>query len=248
MKRSRHPARLRGSLGALGALGLIAVFGNLLSGVLLGQGSLAFAWTDGTRGTLAVAGLVLAVGFGVGMVAGAASALGPPLADALLSRAMEIAGALPSVVVVVIVQALRPAPELIAVGAVLAALRGLATAKGVRAELLQLQAEDFVMAARALGTTRARLFRKHLFPHVAGPSLASASLSAAAVVGLDAALSLAGFGTTSRTWGSLLAEAAAQSAPAIALGPLIGVATTVASLLSIADAIEDRWSVGQSYV
>jgi peptide/nickel transport system permease protein len=245
--RAGHPL-LVPALWVLGVLTVTAAVGAPSLRALAGPSSTLALWMDGERSTVLSAAVVLVVGLGVGTVAGAAAALGPPSADALLSQMMEIAGALPSVVVVVVLRALHPVPGLVAVAAVVAALRGLATAKVVRADLMQLTNEDFVLSARALGSGRVRLFRRHLLPHVAGPALSGAVLSAAAVVGLDAALSLLGLETTDSGWGTMLAEAARTATPALALGPVIGVAALVLSLHVVADALEDRWSVGRRFV
>jgi peptide/nickel transport system permease protein len=238
-----------GSVAVLALLAFVAAFGNELAELAFGRGSAVLAWTNGARGTLATAAVVMSAALVGGTLVGACAALGPPLADTLLSRAMEIAGALPSVIAVVVVRALAPVPELVAIGAVLAVLRCLGTAKVVHARIMALMGEDFVLSARAAGSGRVRLFRKHLFPHLAGPALATATLAAAAVIGLDAALSFLGLGPAGRaSWGALLAEAIERPAPLLGLGPVVGGVAAVAALLVIADAIEARWSVGRRFV
>jgi peptide/nickel transport system permease protein len=239
---------LAGSLGVLATLALVAAFGNGLAGLAFGRGGAVAEWADGARGTLAAAAAVLTVAFLAGTLLGGIAALGPPLADTVLSRTMEISGALPSLVAVVVVRALAPVPELVAIGAVLAVLRTLGTAKVVRAGILSLVAEDFVLSARAAGSGRVRLFRKHLFPHLAGPALASAALAAATVIGLDAALSFLGLGTGGGSWGALLAEALERPAPLLGVGAALGAFSAVASLLVLADSIEARWMVGRRFV
>jgi peptide/nickel transport system permease protein len=248
MSRGVHHPLLVPAVSVLGLLVATALVGTPLVLALGTAGSSLLEWTNGARGTVLCATVVLVVGLGVGTFAGAAAALGPPGVDALLSQVMEIAGALPSVVVVVVLRALRPAPDLVAIAAVLALLRGLVTAKVVRADLMRLLSEDFVLAARALGSGRFRLFRRHLLPHVVGPALSGAVFSAAAVVGLDAALSLVGLEGSSSGWGALLARAAETSTPTIAFGPVLGVAAIVLCLHVVADALEDRWSVGRRFV
>src|SRR6185312_15964856 len=98
---------------------------------------------------------------------------------------------LPSVIVAVVVRSLGPSNFAVFV-IVLGALRALSTARAIRSAVLGLEAEEFVLAARAVGSGPVRLFRRHLFPHVVGQALSSAALSGAAVVALDAALSFLG--------------------------------------------------------
>ena len=239
---------LHASIIVLGALGVLALAGAPLSAAALGRDSLLFAWTDGARSTLAAASIVMVVAFVAGILAGTSAALGPSFADTSLAFSMEIAGALPSFAAVLVVRAISPTSELMAVAVVLAVLRGLATGKVVRAELRRLEAAEFVLSARALGSSKARLFRRHLFPHVAGPVLADAAHAAAAVVALDTALSLAGLGTGERTWGSLFARAVESASVGVALVPALGLGATIAALLVVAQALENGWRVGRRFV
>jgi len=135
-----------------------------------------------------------------------------------------------------------------AIAVVLAILRGLSTAKVVRAEILTLEASEFVLSARALGSTKTRLVRRHLLPHVAGPSLADAAHAAAAVVALDTALALAGLGTGERTWGTLFAGAVDDASVSAALVPALAVAVTIAALSVVARALENGWRVGRTFL
>jgi ABC-type dipeptide/oligopeptide/nickel transport system permease subunit len=248
MTRALEHRLLRASVLVLALLGALAIAGAPLAGVVLGRSSLVFAWTDGARSTLAAASIVMVLAFLCGIVAGALSALGPSLLDALLSRTMEVAGALPSFAAVIVVRALFPVAHLMAVAIVLALLRGLVTAKAVRAEILQLEASEFVLSARALGSSKGRIVRRHLVPHVAGPSLADAAHAAAAVVALDTALALAGLGIGERTWGTLFARAIDGGAVGAAVLPALAVALTVAALSVVARALENGWRVGRTFL
>ena len=248
MRRPPDHWLLRASLFALAVLGVVALLGAPLTGALFSRSSLLFVWTDGARATLAAASIVMVVAFTGGVAGGAGAALGPWFIDALLARAVEVTCALPSFVVVVVVRALSPGADLMAIAMVLAVLRGLSTAKVVRAELLELNAREFVLSARALGASKTRLFRRHLFPHIAGPSLADAAHAAAAVVALDAALALTGLGAGQRTWGSLFAEAVEHASLGAAILPALGVAATGAALTVVADAIESGWSTRRRFV
>lgn len=247
---TRRPGHqlLHASVLVLAVLALLAIAGAPLSAAALGRSSLLFAWTDGARSTLAAASIVMVLAFVCGLTAGALAALGPSLLDALLSRTMEIAGALPSFVAVIVVRALFPVAHLMAVAVVLAVLRGLSTAKAVRAEILELEASEFVLSARALGSSKTRLVRRHLVPHVAGPSLADAAHAAAAVVALDTALALAGLGTDERTWGTLFARAVEGASVGAAVLPALAVALTVAALSVVARALENGWRVGRTFL
>jgi ABC-type dipeptide/oligopeptide/nickel transport system permease subunit len=78
-------------------------------------------------------------------------------------------------------------------------------------------------------------------PHVWGPVLVSAAFTAAAVVGLEAAMSFLGIASTpdSATWGSLLGGAAGQ-VPARTVWPaVVASVSTTGAWYVVGDALDD---------
>jgi len=229
-------------------LGLLAGVA-LLGGIFAGHGDTAlFHFVAGVRTTVLVATLVVVVSSVVGVGAAALAALGPAAFDVFLSRAIEIAGALPSVVVVAVLASVARTSPIVAIGGFLALKRGLESAKIARAELLQLDSEDFVLAARASGIGEARLFARHYLPYVATSAFARSTVGAAAVVGLDAAGSFLGMFPAGGSWGSLLAEASRRSSFALFVWPAAATAITVAALAVVADAVHDKHRLGRRFL
>jgi ABC-type antimicrobial peptide transport system permease subunit len=246
---------------ALGFLVASALFGGVAARAFP-EGSAPSVWFLGARATTVTAIVVGAVATLVGLALGASAALGPRVIDSLLSRAIEMAAGVPSVVVALVVARMAPA-AFIAVPVTLAVLRGLETAKVVRRELITLSATEFAVAAMALGSTRGRLFRKHLFPHVIGAALASGTLTAAAVVGLEAALAFLGLASLGPSWGAMLAVGLAvgdnagltagelsgrAAGTGVLLAPALGLSLTLASLHVLGARIEARFSVGRTFL
>jgi len=226
---------LRASYGYLAALLLLSLFGNLFGGA---DGLSRFF--SGARATVCVSIFVAVVSFVFGVAASALAALGPATFDVILARLVEVAGALPSVVVVAVFASVAKTSSLPAIGAVLALKRGLETAKVARAELLQIAAEDFVVAARAAGTSETRLFRTHFLPFIAAPALSSAVMGAAAVVAVDAAGSFIGIFPGGGTWGTVLADAVRRASFSSFLWPAVGTALAVAALSAVSDSFAER--------
>lgn len=67
-------------------------------------------------------------------------------------------------------------------------------ARLVRGEVLSLREREFVAAARAVGTSPARIIVKHILPNTLGTIIVSATLSIAAAILLETSLSFLGFG------------------------------------------------------
>ena len=189
----------------------------------------------------AVAVVVFAVVFGV--AGGALAGIGPRAADALLARAVEVTGALPTVILIALVHAIRGSPSLGAFVVVVGVLRSVEVARLVRGEVLRVGGQDFVLAARALGAAPRRVLTTHVLPHILGPVFVSAAFAAATVVALEAAVAFVGLGVSqSPSWGALLAQAGRGAGFSVLLWPALGVSLTVASLYFVADALDDAVS------
>ncbi len=86
-------------------------------------------------------------------------------------------------------------------------------ARVVRGLVLSLKEKEFVEAARAMGASDWRILSRHLLPNIIGPLTVSVTLTVAAAILTESALSFLGFGVESvltPTWGNLLADTKSQ--------------------------------------
>jgi peptide/nickel transport system permease protein len=81
-------------------------------------------------------------------------------------------------------------------------------ARVVRGEVLSVKEREYVQAAAALGTGRARILFRHVLPNVAPSIIIVASLQFSQFIVAEAAISFLGFGVQPPTpaWGSMLSE------------------------------------------
>lgn len=79
-------------------------------------------------------------------------------------------------------------------------------ARIVRAQFLTVKVNDFIMAARATGTSTRDIIFRHILPNVSAPIIVSATLSVAAAITLEAYISFLGMGVQppTATWGNML--------------------------------------------
>lgn len=82
-------------------------------------------------------------------------------------------------------------------------------ARIVRAEILALKEEEYIMAARVLGLNNREIIVKHLLPNVMSPILVAATLSIANGILTEASLSFLGMGVKlpQPSWGNMLVSA-----------------------------------------
>lgn len=112
-----------------------------------------------------------------------------------------------------------------------------------RAQVLSEREQNYVEAARASGAGDGRIIWRHILPNIVSPVLVQASLSTAAAITAEAALSFLGLGTQPPTpsWGSMLniAQAYLGSAPWMALWPGLAIFITVLSINLTGDGLRE---------
>jgi peptide/nickel transport system permease protein len=79
-------------------------------------------------------------------------------------------------------------------------------ARIVRAQFLSVKENDFILAARATGTSTRDIIFRHILPNVSAPIIVSATLSVASAITLEAYISFLGLGVRppTATWGNML--------------------------------------------
>ncbi len=162
----------------------------------------------GGRVSLAVSALAVLVGMGVATVVGVTAAAAGGRVDRLVRRALEVALAIPRLLVLVVVAGFfGPLPA-----ATLVLVIGLSgwfdVARLVADESAALLGRDYVTAARATGSGTPRLVRRHLLPHLVPLLTALAPVSLAATMAMEAGLGLLGLGIQppQASWGTILQD------------------------------------------
>lgn len=139
-------------------------------------------------------------------VYGGISGLAPRRADGLLMRFCELLMSLPSLILVLFLQALwgKATPTSIAV--VIGITSWMSLAKLVRSEVRQIGESDFILAAKLMGADFAYLLRKHLLPNLISPSMYMVVSNFAQAIIAETTLSFLGLGlpVSQVSWGSLL--------------------------------------------
>jgi peptide/nickel transport system permease protein len=81
-------------------------------------------------------------------------------------------------------------------------------ARLIRSSVLTVVDQEYIKAARACGTSEARILYKHIIPNAIGPIMVQGTMSVATVIISAAGLSFVGMGVQPPIpeWGTLLAE------------------------------------------
>jgi peptide/nickel transport system permease protein len=256
--------RGRAGLLLLGAIALVVLVGplllpdpaaqpDILGGANLPPGAAHPFGTDqlsrdvlarvvaGGRISLTVAGLAVLLSATIGALVGLVAGYAGGAVDAVLMRLVDGALAVPRLFLLLLVVA---AWERVPLGALvlLIGLTGwLGASRLVRAEVLRLREEPFVLAAKALGSRPGRVIFRHLFPNVLGPLVVAATLGVGDVILLEAGLSFLGLGIQPPTpsWGGMILDAkdVLVTAPWESVFPGLAILATVLAVNLVGDAL-----------
>ncbi len=117
------------------------------------------------------------------------------------------------------------------------------TARIVRGDVLALKEQEFVLAARSIGTPPRRMIVRHVLPNVMSPIMVSATLGIANAIITESALSFLGLGFPSDfpTWGRLLFDSTQymQLSPERVIWPGLAISLTVLSVNYMGDGLRD---------
>lgn len=183
-------------------------------------------------------GLALAVGVLIGLLAGYYRGW----VDNVLMRCMDVLFAFPVLLLAVaIVAVLGPGllTAMVAIGVVYAPI----FARVTRASVLSVREQVFVTAAVSIGTSDARIMRRHVLPNITAPLIVQTSLSLAFAILSEAALSFLGLGVQppAPSWGRMLYDGRGFVTDAWWLGVFPGAAIflTVLAFNLVGDALRD---------
>lgn len=162
----------------------------------------------GTRLAFKVAITVTLLAFLIGLLIGGVAAYFGGKVDETLMRLTDVAFAVPSLVLAMVIAAML-GPDLKNMMIALTAVAWPSYARLVRGDILAIKQQGYITAARTLGASGLRIFVRHIVPNAIYPSVVVASLDIGYVVLTAASLSFLGLGAQPGTadWGQLIAMA-----------------------------------------
>jgi peptide/nickel transport system permease protein len=196
----------------------------------------------GTRASLMAGAISVSIALSIGVPLGLLSGYRGGFIDALISRITDAMLACPFLILAIALAAflgpsLRNAMIAIGISATPIFVRL------TRGQVMVVKVEDYIEAARAIGNPRWRIALFHILPNIMPPLLVQATLSIAAAIIAEAALSFLGLGQQppAPSWGSMLnaAQRFLTNAPWMAIWPGLAIFLVVLSLNLVGDGLRD---------
>jgi peptide/nickel transport system permease protein len=205
----------------------------------------------GSRTTLLIASGAVILGGIVGVTLGIVAGYFRGAVDSILMRLVDIQLALPLMLLaLLVVAALGPSTTNLVI--VLALTSWIRYARIVRGQVLAVREREFVLSAKAIGASTARIMFRHILPNILTPALVVATLELARVIIMDAALSFIGLGVQppAPSWGRMLADGRTYMSGAwwIVTFPGLAIVLTVLSVNLVGDWLRDYFDPRQRSV
>lgn len=196
----------------------------------------------GARSSLSVSLIAVGVGAGIGVPLGALAAAMGGWVDQAVMRATDLAFAFPALLTAVMITALAgpgAGNAMLAIG-----LFNIPVfARVTRGAALSVRAQDFVMAARAVGRSEAAVMWRHVLPNISAVLLVQVTIQFALAIVAEAGLSYVGLGTQPPlpSWGRMLNDAQTYiyRAPLLAVFPGAAITLAVLGLNLLGDGLRD---------
>lgn len=197
----------------------------------------------GTRISLSIGLVSILIGGGIGTIFGLIAGYLKGWVDQTFTIVIDALLAFPSLILALAIAAAL-GTSLVNLVIALAVVRIPIYARLARGQVLQVQALDYITAARASGTRTGKILVSHVLPNIISPLLVQATISVSFAILDESVLSYLGLGAQPPTpeWGTMINEAQTYltSDPWMMLGPALAIVVTVLSLNLVGDALRDR--------
>lgn len=174
----------------------------------LGRDIFSGIWYGG-RVSLTVGFLATLISTGVAVVYGSVSGVAPRWLDGLLMRFTEIILSIPSLLLVLFLQAILGQANVLSLSVVIGFTGWAGIAKIIRTEVRQIRDREYVMASRCMGGNFFHILRRHLMPNFVASVMFMVVMNVQSAIAAESTLSFLGMGLPLETisWGSMLSLA-----------------------------------------
>ncbi|MCB9519654.1 MAG: ABC transporter permease subunit [Myxococcales bacterium] len=198
----------------------------------------------GARISLLVGFLATLVSVLIGVAWGATAGYVGGRVDAVMMRIVDVIYGLPFMFLVILLMVVF-GRQFVLLFVAIGAVSWLTMSRIVRGQVIALERQEFVQAARAIGSSHLYIVTRHLIPNALGPIIVYATLTVPAVMLEEAFLSFLGLGVQApfTSWGAMASDGASPGVmlnyPWLTIFPGLALASTLAALNFLGDGVRD---------
>ena len=196
----------------------------------------------GSRVSLMVGFLATMVALSIGVLWGTIAGFVGGKVDTIMMRIVDVLYGIPFIIFVILLMVIF-GRNLILLFMAIGAVEWLTMARIVRSQVMSLSKQEFILAAEAMGVSKAGIIYKHLIPNAIGPVIVYATLTVPQIMLLEAFLSFLGLGVQAplSSWGLLIRDGAVSMEEYwwLLIFPSLAFSLTLFSLNFIGDGLRD---------
>ncbi len=200
------------------------------------------------RVSLTVGFAAMVVTIIVGSLVGVVSAYYGGAVDAVLMRITDVFLSFPTIYLLLVLAAFIQ-PTVLTITLIVAVTAWMEVARIVRAQFMALKQQEFVTAARAIGSPAPRIMGRELLPNGIGPIVVAATLQVANAILAESYISFLGYGIQppQASWGIMLnnAQDFFTRAPWLAIFPGVAITLAVLAFNFVGDGLRDAFDPRQ---
>lgn len=200
----------------------------------------------GAQITVGLSLLTLALSIVIGVPLGLISGWVGGRVDWFMMRVVDTFLALPDYIVAIVLSGLL-GPGFTNMLIAIPVVKWMSYTRITRSLVMQEKARDYLMISKLAGARPGRVLRRHMVPHIVGPTLALATMDVGKVILLVASLSFIGMGVQppSPEWGAMLNDGRAYfaQAPQLMIIPGLAIFIVVALATWLGDQLMKRYSI-----
>lgn len=207
----------------------------------LGRDIFARVW-HGAQISLIIAFTAVFVNFIVGIVYGGLSGYIGGAVDNIMMRIVEVINGIPYLIIVILLMLVMK-PGVLTIIIAYSAVGWTGMARLVRGQIMSLKQQEYVVAAKVMGASPARILARHLIPNTLSVVIVNITLAIPSAIFTEAFLSFIGLGVPipEASWGTLANDGIRvfQQYPIQIVIPAIFISVTMLSFNLLGDALRD---------
>lgn len=171
----------------------------------LGRDIFSCIWYGG-RISIFIGFLATLISTGIAVIYGSVSGIAPDWLDTLMMRATEIFLSVPTLLLILFIQAILGKPNVLSISIVIGITSWCSIAKVIRTEVRQLRSSEYVVASKCMGGGFFHILGRHLAPNFVSSIMFMVVMNIRSAIGTESTLSFMGMGLPLEviSWGSML--------------------------------------------